>query len=144
VCQHSGQLGSDLESAPYTAAVYRCKVNPCKLREVPTPLPDEALTITDAARLAGLSPIALRRRVERGTVPSIRRKGKRLVLVDDLKRLGLIDTDAEIPDAEPAPPLTVDDALDRLERLARENGRLRAENEQLRRELDAERTLRGG
>lgn len=103
---------------------------------------EDTLSIADAAQLTGLSKTALRRRVERGTIASVRRDGRVRVLAEGLRRAGLIDTDAEIPDAEPAAPLTVDDALDRLERQAEEIGRLRAELEQARRELEAERVLR--
>lgn len=104
----------------------------------------DTVTIAQAAELTGLSETALRRRVERGTLVSVRRGRQRLMVVADLKRAGLIDTDAEIPDAEPSPPITVEDTLDRLERQAERIGRLEAELEQARRELDAERTLRVG
>lgn len=102
----------------------------------------ETVTIAQAAELTGISATALRRRVERGTLASVSRGGRRLILVAALRSAGLLDTDAEIPGAEPTPALTVDDVLDRLERQAEEIGQLRATVERLTEELEAERVLR--
>lgn len=102
------------------------------------------MTIAQAAELTGLSKVALRRRVERGTIAGIQRGGRRMIPLDELRRHNLIDADAAVPNevASPAPPLTTDDALDRLEAQAQEIGRLRAELDQANRELEAWRVLR--
>lgn len=100
------------------------------------------ITIAQAADLTGLTKTALRGRVERGTLRSVTRGNRRRVFVADLRKAGLIDTDAEIPGADDPPPLTVEDVLDRLERQAEEIGQLRAERDRLASELDAERVLR--
>lgn len=102
---------------------------------------ERSLTIAEAADLVGMSKVALRARVERGTVKAFMRGGVRRIAVSELERVGLLtDPDADL--GEPV-PLTIDDVLDRLERQAEELGRLRERNAQLERELAAERTLRG-
>ncbi len=56
------------------------------------------MSIRDAARASGLSPKALRRRIERGTLGSVMVGGRRRIPVDDLVRRGLV------PDGgDPAP-----------------------------------------
>ena len=47
------------------------------------------MSIRDAARASGLSPKALRRRIERGTLGSVLVGGRRRIPVDDLVRRGL-------------------------------------------------------
>lgn len=59
------------------------------------------MSIRDAARASGLSPKALRRRIERGTLGSVLVGGRRRIPVDDLVRRGLV-ADAAAPGAEPA------------------------------------------
>ena len=50
------------------------------------------LTIAEAAELTGLSKQALRRRIERKSLPAIRRKdGLRIVRAEDLAEAGLLD-----------------------------------------------------
>lgn len=48
------------------------------------------MSIRDAARASGLSPKALRRRIERGTLRSVLVGGRRRIPVDDLVRRGLM------------------------------------------------------
>lgn len=48
------------------------------------------MSIRDAARASGLSPKALRRRIERGTLMSVLVGGRRRIPVDDLVRRGLV------------------------------------------------------
>lgn len=48
------------------------------------------MSIRDAARASGLSPKALRRRIERGTLASVLVGGRRRIPVDDLVRRGLM------------------------------------------------------
>ncbi len=48
------------------------------------------MSIRDAARASGLSPKALRRRIERGTLGSVLVGGRRRIPVDDLVRRGLV------------------------------------------------------
>ena len=70
--------------------------------------PDGASTlmsIRDAARASGLSPKALRRRIERGTLGSVLVGGRRRIPVDDLVRRGLVP-DAADPGAS-EPPLAM-------------------------------------
>jgi hypothetical protein len=67
--------------------------------------PDGASTlmsIRDAARASGLSPKALRRRIERGTLRSVLVGGRRRIPVDDLVRRGLVPDTAD-QDAAPPP-----------------------------------------
>ena len=52
------------------------------------------MSIRDAARASGLSPKALRRRIERGTLGSVLVGGRRRIPVDDLVRRGLVDDGA--------------------------------------------------
>jgi len=54
------------------------------------PRPPELLTLPEAAILTGLSVKALTRRIERGTVPSETKAGRRLVRRGELERLNLI------------------------------------------------------
>ena len=60
------------------------------------------MSIRDAARASGLSPKALRRRIERGTLGSVLVGGRRRIPVDDLVRRGLVPGAAGSPAAEPA------------------------------------------
>jgi excisionase family DNA binding protein len=49
------------------------------------------LTIAEAAKLTGLSKQALRRRIERKSLPATRRNGLRIVRAQDLAEAGLLD-----------------------------------------------------
>lgn len=54
------------------------------------------LTITEAAELTGLSRKAMARRVERGSVRSVLRSGRRLIPRSELVRVGLLPLEGEI------------------------------------------------
>ncbi|HEX4106600.1 MAG TPA: hypothetical protein VHX88_00610 [Solirubrobacteraceae bacterium] len=56
--------------------------------------PDDLLTITAAARLGTLSEKALRRRIERGTLESVRVGGQRLIPLRALREARLLDPGA--------------------------------------------------
>ena len=58
------------------------------------------MSIRDAARASGLSPKALRRRIERGTLGSVMVGGRRRIPVDDLIRRGLVPDAADSEAAE--------------------------------------------
>jgi predicted DNA-binding transcriptional regulator AlpA len=64
------------------------------------PRPPELLTLPEAAELTALSVKALTRRIERGTLPSETKAGRRLVRRGELTRLDLISTDS--PEGNPA------------------------------------------
>lgn len=95
------------------------------------------LTIADAAAATGLSQKALRRRIERGTLPSARVDGARRIPLHALLEQGLMTDGAPArhppAPAVPAPTLSVGESsddvivllLDRLERVVAENERLR-------------------
>jgi hypothetical protein len=67
------------------------------------------MSIRDAARASGLSPKALRRRIERGTLGSVLVGGRRRIPVDDLVRRGLVADEGE--------PATTDDQAAMARRL---------------------------
>lgn len=102
-------------------------------------MPQRTVTIAEAARLTGLSKAAIRSRIERGSLRVQKRGGIRRVPLDELAELGLLTTNEDIGEHA---PLTVDELLDRLERQAETIGALRAENESLSRDLEAERSRR--
>lgn len=97
-----------------------------------------AVDVAEAAELTGLSKKALRSRIERGTLPAIKRDGKRVIPVAELRRQGLLvpaEASGEVGEGQPpapTPPLRgiPSDLLDRLERQAEELGRLRALTEE--------------
>ena len=60
------------------------------------------MSIRDAARASGLSPKALRRRIERGTLGSVLVAGRRRIPVDDLVRRGLVPDGADPASADGA------------------------------------------
>lgn len=93
-----------------------------------------SVDVRGAAQATGLSPKAIRRRIERGTLPTVLVDGRRRIPVDALRRAGLLVEDAASGARRGRGPLPVDvDALlDRLERQAEEIGRLRAEVQRLR------------
>ena len=97
------------------------------------------ITIAEAARLTGLSKDAIRSRIECGTLRVSKRGGVRRVPLDELAELGLLAGGEDVGEHS---PLTTDQLLDRLERQAETIGALRAENEALTRDLEAERELR--
>jgi excisionase family DNA binding protein len=68
-----------------------------------------AVDVAQASELTGLSEKAVRRRLERGTLGSIKVGGKRLIPISELESRDLIrddggETDAAAPSAPPAPP----------------------------------------
>jgi hypothetical protein len=97
------------------------------------------VTISEAARLTGLSKAAIRSRIERGTLRVAKRAGVRRVPLDELAELGMLAGGEDVGDHS---PLTTDQLLDRLERQAEQIGALRAENEALTRDLELERSRR--
>ena len=88
-------------------------------------MPARIVSIAEAARLTGLTKAAIRNRVERGELRTIRRAGLLRIPVDELAERGLLDTGGGIVD--PPVDLMGADMLDRLERQAEEIGRLRVE-----------------
>ena len=77
------------------------------------------MSITEAARLTGLTKAAIRARVEHGELRAIRRGGLRRISVDELAERGLLEVNLPLGD-DP-------ELLDRLQEQAEEIGRLRAE-----------------
>jgi excisionase family DNA binding protein len=77
---------------------------------------DDMLTVDGVATLTGLSPTAVRRRIDRGSIPAVREGGKVRVPLGELYRTGLVGVRGD---------LNVADLLDRLERQSEEIGRLR-------------------
>lgn len=71
------------------------------------------MSIRDAARASGLSPKALRRRIERGTLGSVLVGGRRRIPVDDLIRRGLVPGAGDPATTEPAPGAYDEPALAR-------------------------------
>ena len=63
----------------------------------------------DAAQLTGASSKSLRRRIERGTLGSIRQGGRRLIPVSELTRVGLLDAGGRPRPAPPAFPSAAGD-----------------------------------
>ena len=92
------------------------------------------VSISEAARLTGLSRAAIRRRVAQGDLRAVRRAGRSRISVDELAERGLLDA--------PATP-SVAELLDRLESQAVEIGRLRTELWLAQRRLAAEELRRG-
>jgi excisionase family DNA binding protein len=73
------------------------------------------VSVREAAQMTGASEKALRRRIERGTLASVRDGDQRLIDVADLVRADLLfDADAAAPGAAPAtrPPAPVDFATE--------------------------------
>jgi hypothetical protein len=116
-----------------------------KMSETP-----KTLTVREAAEATGLTEKAVRRRVERGVLPSVLgHDGRRRVLISALRDAGLLGTDGErngapmrhLPSgATPLGQGHFSELLSRLEVLAAENGRLRAltdGHERRERELEA-------
>jgi excisionase family DNA binding protein len=61
------------------------------------------VTIAEAAALTGLSKTALRRRIERGSLPAVVRGGVRRIPVSELERRGLVRAaSARADDPRPA------------------------------------------
>ena len=58
----------------------------------PTPQTADAVDVAQASELTGLSKKALRRRLERGTLDSIKVGGRRMIPISELSRRGLLDT----------------------------------------------------
>ena len=77
------------------------------------------MSITEAARLTGLTKAAIRARVEHGELRAIRRGGLRRISVDELAERGLLEVNLPLGDDS--------ELFDRLQEQAEEIGRLRAE-----------------
>jgi hypothetical protein len=52
---------------------------------------NERYTLAEAAALTGLTPQALARRIERGSLPAVKISGRRFVSLQDLAGAGLVD-----------------------------------------------------
>jgi excisionase family DNA binding protein len=106
----------------------------------------QTLTIAEAAALTGLSKTAVRRRVERGSLPAVLRAGVRRIPLSELERQGLVPAGVGV--AEAAGPPTQEawsELLDRLvdqERRLAEYRLLAAQAESLHGEIEAERGAR--
>lgn len=91
------------------------------------------LTIPETAKALGLTAKAVEKRIERGTIQSLRREGRRVIPAGEITRLQTLAEQALPPieqrvsprgDANPLTDLSA--FLERLETLAAENGRFRA------------------
>lgn len=91
------------------------------------------LTIPETAKALGLTAKAVEKRIERGTIQSLRREGRRVIPSGEITRLQTLAEQALPPieqrvspggDANPLTDLSA--FLQRLETLAAENGRFRA------------------
>jgi hypothetical protein len=78
--------------------------------DAPTP---HAVDLRTAASMAGTSLAAIRGRVERGSLRYVKRDGKRLVPVSELRRAGLLDAGSDAGGGVVDAP-TMSDVLDRL------------------------------
>jgi hypothetical protein len=87
----------------------------------------ETVTIAEAAKRTGITPKAIARRVERGTLQAIVKDGKRRLPVEELDKLprGTTDTTPVGEGNHGAAPLDLAHLVARLEILAAENMRLR-------------------
>src|SRR5947209_2778419 len=72
------------------------------LRMSVRPSSQDAISVSQAAELTGASSKSLRRRIERGTLGSIRQGGRRLIPVSELIRVGLLDESGQAQTAAPA------------------------------------------
>lgn len=102
--------------------------------------PKRTYTIAEASDLTGLSRKALARRVERGSLRSVVRNGRRLIPRSELVRAGLVveegeergsergtaDLPAVTGDSETALVLLIRDLMERVERQANELAQFRA------------------
>jgi helix-turn-helix protein len=102
--------------------------------------PKRTYTIAEASELTGLSRKALARRVERGSLRSVVRNGRRLIPRSELVRAGLVveereergtergttDLPAVTGDSETALVLLIRDLMERVERQANELAQFRA------------------
>jgi Helix-turn-helix domain len=102
--------------------------------------PKRTYTIAEASELTGLSRKALARRVERGSLRSVVRNGRRLIPRSELVRAGLVveereergtergstDLPAVTGDSETALVLLMRDLMERVERQANELAQFRA------------------
>lgn len=91
----------------------------------------ELVSIDEAAERLNLSQKSLRRRIERGTLESVRRDGRRLIPLGEVERLAAETNSVAGQGVSPSAVLPrgfedLSTYLARLEELAAENGRLRA------------------
>ena len=98
-------------------------------------VPHRIVSITEAARLTGLSKAAIRTRLEHGELRAVRRGGRRRISVDELAERGLLENPLSHGDVGGDPPAEL---LDRLEGQAEEIGRLRVELALAQRKLERE------
>jgi excisionase family DNA binding protein len=86
----------------------------------------ETLTIAQAAKRTGISPKAIARRIERGTLQAVVTDGKRRLPITELEKLprGTTET-AEGTGNHGAAPPDITPLIQRLEHLAAENMQLR-------------------
>src|SRR5437870_4583450 len=127
---------------------------------------ERTLTLAEAAEATGLTPKALQRRIDRGSLRSVLVDSRRRVPVSELLRTGLLTPGGSAsPDAGGEPwvkeghspagsdprgsvptyTMTARELLDRIERQAQEIGEMRAltrEAESLRAQVEAERRAR--
>lgn len=100
----------------------------------------ETLTIAEIAERTGLSKAAIARRIERGTLRSVKRNGLRLVPLSELERAGLATTVSHVaPRGSHDVAAVITSLTERIESQAFELGRLRAltvEADSLRAERD--------
>lgn len=103
------------------------------MTDSPQPPPAELLTLPEAAVLTGLSVKALTRRIERGTLPSERHQGRRLLRRGELQRLR--NEPSEIPGEGGAGEIAV--WRDLYEREREQRDQLATRNTELERQLAA-------
>lgn len=91
---------------------------------------DPHLTVQETAETLGVSTKTIQRRIERGTVQSFRRDGRRLIPAVEVERLRQIENPGGggvFPGVHGGTPVgDLSAVLARLEELAAENGRFRA------------------
>ncbi len=108
---------------------------------------NEMLSIRLAASATGLSPKAVRRRIERGTLDSVVVNGRRRIAAEELRRRGLLAPGADGPaprvPGRAAPADAVDDEPT-TDRLAARVQALERRVERLERELRRQREATGG
>lgn len=96
----------------------------------------ELLTIAETAERLGLTVKAVEKRIERGTIQSLRNDGRRVIPLGEVVRLeAQAKHDAQrvfplesrpLAGESPVSPMDFSEYLERLETLAAENGRFRA------------------
>lgn len=114
---------------------------------------ERVVTVERAAELSGLTPKAIRRRVERGSLAAVVRDGRRMIPVAELLRAELVAAgdDGELRSAHASTPpgaphgesaALVAELVARIDAQGRELGEARAELRALPARVDAERQAR--